>query len=192
MSTRGIQLKRWNSVCLSVLFSLPLSVSAADELKPDFQTDVSQSGSHLFSLFLDQLQALHDRELPLSEDDCLQFVRSIIGRKRDESSHPLPFTKKAIYSEENREPLAFVVEPVNQSQLKSEEPLVHGVVTPPIARWRCFVRMEDSGHLIFTVVPATYTDLNLLNASSSTGVRSTSETEPGDHDDDLGSEQKVT
>lgn len=177
-------------MCLPVLVSLSLSVLAADELKPDFQTDVSLSGSHLFSLFLDQLQALHDRELPLSEDDCLQFVRSIISRKRDESSHPLPFTKKAIYSEENKEPLSFVGQPLNQSQSKPEERMVHGIVTPPIAKWRCFVRMEDSGHLIFTVVPASYTDLILLNTSS-TEVRSTSETEPDDHDN-LGSEQKVT
>lgn len=169
-----------------------MSVSAANELKPDFQADVSLSGSLLFSLFLDQLLTLHDRELPLSEDDCLQFIRSVIGRKRDESSHPLPFTKKAVYSEENREPqpLSFVGQPVSQSPLKSsEEPMVHGAVAPPIAKWRCFVRMEDSGHLIFTVVPASYADLSLLNTLS-TEVTSASEAGPADQDDS-GSERKV-
>ena len=52
--------------------------------------DVSHPNSTLFSLLLDSLRGIHDREIQLTNDQCGQLIDLITRRDRDVESHPLP------------------------------------------------------------------------------------------------------
>ena len=52
--------------------------------------DVSHPNSKLFSLLLDSLRGIHDREIQLTNDQCGQLIDLITRRDRDVESHPLP------------------------------------------------------------------------------------------------------
>ena len=52
--------------------------------------DVSHPNSMLFSLLLDSLRGMHDREIQLTNDQCDQLIDLITQRDRDLQSHPLP------------------------------------------------------------------------------------------------------
>lgn len=52
--------------------------------------DVGHPNSTLFSLLLDSLHGMHDREIQLTNDQCDQLIDLITKRDRDLQSYPLP------------------------------------------------------------------------------------------------------
>lgn len=149
------------------LLDLKFFTLGTNKLKVCNKDDVRISSGLLFDQFLDQLQTLHDRELPLSEDDCIQFMKSIISRKRDSGLHPFPFAVKKMYTDESRESVS-CNRPSNESLTNDENQAVCDSASDVVSRWRCFVWSEDSAHLILTIVPASCKDLAVLKARERT------------------------
>ncbi|ELT88147.1 hypothetical protein CAPTEDRAFT_195377 [Capitella teleta] len=65
-------------------------VGAADA-QTDSVEDMTSPNRLLMNLFLDQLRAMHHREVHLTGSECEQFMHLIQSRDRDEELHPLPF-----------------------------------------------------------------------------------------------------
>ena len=113
------------------------------------KTDTHASNSLMILLLIDHLKSLHDRELSLMSNECLQLLKIISKRERDLVAHPLPFDNPNL-CDRMKIPDHSSNEESKKSNLES------------VGRWKCFLRLLNTTQLIVTFVPSSYNDLLLL------------------------------
>ncbi|XP_075176564.1 KICSTOR complex protein SZT2 isoform X2 [Anomaloglossus baeobatrachus] len=144
----------------------------------------------LLTLFHSCLQGeLNDQEIPLDDEDHLNFMEQVL--QRDREGHPDPFT----YSrEESSRSTAAASETADssrsshnishheastsvgslQSSCPVEEAEDSGTVShsqePP--RWCCYARLVNAHHLLLTFLPAAYADVQKLMTPSDSSMSS--------------------
>ena len=64
--------------------------TTGDSTSHCMSVDMGHPNCTLFSLLLDSLRGMHDREIQLTNDQCDQLIDLITQRDRDLQSHPLP------------------------------------------------------------------------------------------------------
>ena len=64
--------------------------TTGDSTSHRMSVDMGHPNCTLFSLLLDSLRGMHDREIQLTNDQCDQLIDLITQRDRDLQSHPLP------------------------------------------------------------------------------------------------------
>ncbi|XP_077133619.1 KICSTOR complex protein SZT2 isoform X3 [Ranitomeya variabilis] len=143
----------------------------------------------LLSLFHSCLQGeLNDQEIPLDDQDHLNFMDQVLQRDRD--GHPTPFT----YSREESSG-SMISEEAADSSLTAHNNSHHDAPNsvsalqgpsaieeieenaasshsrePP--RWCCYARLVNAQHLLLTFLPAGYTDVQKLMTPSDSAMSS--------------------
>ncbi|XP_056389014.1 KICSTOR complex protein SZT2 isoform X4 [Hyla sarda] len=154
------------------MFFLTLSRAEAESSS----TEASLPNDMLLSLFHSCLEGdVNDQEIPLDDQDHLRFMEQVLQRDRD--GHPAPFTfareeasKSTFHSEatesshnsSHHEPStagSTLQSPCPTEETEDGKTLIHSEEPP---RWRCYARLVNAQHLLLTLLPAAFTDVQKL------------------------------
>ncbi|XP_055020868.1 KICSTOR complex protein SZT2 isoform X3 [Boleophthalmus pectinirostris] len=152
----------------------------------------------LLSLFHTSLsQELSDREVPLCEPDHAALIQHILQRERHGHTPPFcqpPSTEERVQARGKQDTdnlhtsgaskevmgSTSTLQSLSTTELVEEELLLPASYSSP--QWRCYAKSISSQHILLTLVPATFTDVQMLMASE---LESDSSTGSGQDEDTL-------
>ncbi|XP_066547973.1 SZT2 subunit of KICSTOR complex isoform X3 [Amia ocellicauda] len=163
-----------------------LTLSRVEE-EDSFQNTPSLPNELLLSLFHGCLQQdLSDREIPLADSDYVTFMQHILQRERD--GHVPPFTLPVIREEGlksektlERQDTVMSFHTIGSSKevtgststLQSfgnaelaDEDAIPAESETPVPQWKCYAKYINPQQIFLTFLPATFTDVQILMASS--------------------------
>ncbi|XP_073499754.1 KICSTOR complex protein SZT2 isoform X2 [Phyllobates terribilis] len=141
----------------------------------------------LLSLFHSCLLGeLNDQEIPLDDQDHLNFMEQVLERDRD--GHPSPFTYSreessrstiseaadsslSSHNNHHEAPNSAIAlqSPGHIEETEDSATSLHSQEPP---RWRCYARLVNAQHLLLTFLPAAYTDVQKLMTPSDASMSS--------------------
>ncbi|MBN3298637.1 SZT2 protein, partial [Amia calva] len=143
-----------------------LTLSRVEE-EDSFQNTPSLPNELLLSLFHGCLQQdLSDREIPLADSDYVTFMQHILQREQKTlerqdtvmSFHTIGSSKEVTGS-------TSTLQSFGNAELADEDAIPAESETP-VPQWKCYAKYINPQQIFLTFLPATFTDVQILMASS--------------------------